>query len=1039
MINTDATSDATSGSIERSPTGDAPETLSPPARSTAAEAVEAAPPAEPAAPRRPRVRRSKSGVRKQADQPAAEQTPETGAAEEARPDPDAQGLPSRKPRRRSSRRSVAPAVEGDRPAAAAAPLPTAAPVPAADREQPLSAGDEADPGQDASVPEGPFTFADEADEEAPATGKRRRSRRGGRGRKRAVPPAEARDAAPDGMSGGTPGSGEDAMGDSGAARGETPAVPPDMEPAAIDPEQAARPAARAAHGDSGEGAASPVLPGPDAASTLPGQDEEAAPYAHAVAESDAAWTSALSETDDAAGEEAVAARKKGRVREKAEAESTARLPPRGLMKMLISVLPGDEVEVVLTEDGKVREYYVEMMHHAKIRGNIYKGVISNVDANLQAAFVNYGAVKNGFLQIDEVHPDYYLQPHEAGKGHKYPPIQKVLKAGQEVLVQVVKEPNGSKGAFLTTWISLAGRFLVLTPGQEEIGISRKVEDAAERNRLRELIKGLNPGQGMGAIVRTVSAGTSKTTLQKDLSYLKRLWKDIRKRGATEKAPALIHREPGLASRAVRDYLADDITEVWVDDEETAVSIRETAGLLFPRKTDLVRLYADKRETLWEHFGILKQLEQVHAREVYMPSGGRLVFDQTEALMAIDINSGRISGKNNFEAMAFRTNMEAATTIAEQLRLRDIGGQIVIDFIEMRDQEHCREVEKTLRNAMRWDRARHDIGKMSSFGLLQIVRQRTGSSAISITLEPCPHCGGTGQRRNLEWRAVQTLRDLQRAVRAAAANGQGVCVHAVDPELGLYLLNHKRERLTRLEQQFGIVVEVRMAGFAEAAGSGQPVHAGQNAGARGVQNQPAQQGKGADKPASAEKENRQSRKSGKRGKTGKSVPQSGGAEPESTAAAETAPAVTAATEDAPLPEPALLPPSGEAASVERIEQGAASAPERPGAEASAPAPAEPDRGASFPPEDATGTGPQAERQPEAPEKTAAVETPRRAAALDSARARSGRRSSGGRPRKPRPPAGQDALPAEGAGEGTGAEGAANQTTGAASAVETEEVS
>ena len=484
-------------------------------------------------------------------------------------------------------------------------------------------------------------------------------------------------------------------------------------------------------------------------------------------------------------------------------------------KMLVSVLPGDMVEVVLTEDGAVREYYVEMTHQAKIRGNIYKGVINNIDTNLQAAFVNYGNVKNGFLQIDEVHPEYYLQPHEETKGRKYPPIQKVLKPGQEVLVQVVKEPNGTKGAFLTTWLSLAGRFLVLTPGQEQIGISRKVEDGEERNRLRELIRGLEPGEGLGAIVRTVSAGTSKTTLQKDLNFLKRVWKDIRKRATTEKVPSLIYQEPGLASRSVRDYLSDDVSEVWVDDQATAEGIREMASLLFPRKADLVHLYEGHNRTLWEQFGVLNQIEQVHSREVIMPSGGRLVFDQTEALMAIDINSGKIGGKSNFESMAFRTNMEAASAIARQLRLRDIGGQIVIDFIEMRDPDHCREVEKELRNAMKGDRARHDIGKMSSFGLLQIVRQRTGSSAISISMEPCPHCRGTGQRRNLEWQSVQALRELQRALRVASGAGQTELQYAVDAELGLYLLNNKRERLSRLEKDFSIRLELRISGVSPA--------------------------------------------------------------------------------------------------------------------------------------------------------------------------------------------------------------------------------
>jgi ribonuclease E len=439
-------------------------------------------------------------------------------------------------------------------------------------------------------------------------------------------------------------------------------------------------------------------------------------------------------------------------------------------------------------------------------------VISNIDTNLQAAFVNYGAVKNGFLQIDEVHPEYYAAPAAAARGHKFPPIQKVLRPGQEVLVQIGKEPTGNKGAFLTTWISLAGRFLVLTPGQSQIGISRKVEDGEERNRLREMIRGLNAEEDLGAIVRTVSAGATKTTLQKDFSFLKRLWRDIRKKGMQVKAPAIVYQEPGLAERAMRDYLTDDVAEVWVDDEATAESMREMVKMLYPRKADLIRMHADPRRTLLERFDALGQIRQIHSREVSLPSGGRIVFDQTEALMAIDINSGKSGGNrhSNFEATAFRTNLEAAEIIPRQLRLRDIGGQVVIDFIEMRDSQQVREVEKILRAAMKADRARHDVGGMSSFGLLQIVRQRTGSSAISISMEPCPFCQGTGTRRNMEWQAVQALADLRRKMRDASDSGQTGLVYTVEPELAWYLLNQKRSTLAALEKDLGLNLEIRPA-------------------------------------------------------------------------------------------------------------------------------------------------------------------------------------------------------------------------------------
>lgn len=474
--------------------------------------------------------------------------------------------------------------------------------------------------------------------------------------------------------------------------------------------------------------------------------------------------------------------------------------------LYVSTVPDEQVEVVITENGVVSEYFVEMAHQSKIRGNIYKGIINNVDTNLQAAFVNFGCGKNGFLQIDEVHPEYYLVPHD-DKSTKYPPIQKVLRAGQEILVQVVKEPNGSKGAFLTTWLSLPGRFLVLTPGQEQIGVSRKVEDNEERQRLRSLLGGIKPGENMGIIIRTASEGASKTHIHKDLQLLKRTWKNIQKQVVKSPAPSLVYQEADLATRAVRDYLSEDIDEVWVDSKDVQKSVGELIKVLFPKNKDILHLHDDKKQSLWEHFNITRQLDEVTKREVNLPSGGRLVFDQTEALMAIDINSGKSQGKNNFEAMVYRTNMEAVEAIARHLRLRDIGGQVVIDFIEMRDKAHCKDVENALHNAMKRDRARHDIGKLSSFGLLELVRQRTGSSVISISSEPCPYCRGTGFRRNLEWQAQGVLRDIRSKL--AGKNVPSTYVHHVEQEIAFYLLNKKRDRLSDLEHEFNVKIEIHL--------------------------------------------------------------------------------------------------------------------------------------------------------------------------------------------------------------------------------------
>ncbi len=520
-------------------------------------------------------------------------------------------------------------------------------------------------------------------------------------------------------------------------------------------------------------------------------------------------------------------------------------PPKKLprRKMFVCVQPDEQVEVVITEEGQVQEYYVEMLHQAKTKGNIYKAAISNVDANLQAAFVGYGAVKNGFLQIDEVHPEYYVASHEAGKGRKYPPIQKVLKPGQEVLVQVVKEPTGTKGAFLTTYLSLAGRFLVLTPGREQIGVSRKVENEAERARLREMLNGLTPGPGLGVIVRTVSMGVDKSHLEADLEQLKKRWAEVRDRGTSAPSPTLIHQEMDLVARAVRDYLTDQVVEVWVDDDKTAKAVADVAAGLFPRKTGLVRVHGkDQNQTLFERFNIQRQVEQIHSREVTLPSGGRLVIDPTEALTAIDINSGRSGGKNNFEDMAYRTNLEAARMIPLQLRLRDIGGQIVVDFIEMRDKNHWREVEKAVRQGMKVDRARYDVGKMGPFGMLEIVRQRLGSSAISVSTEPCPHCKGTGVRRNMEWQSQQALREIQALMQVAqsgelhAKDGKDAAkdapkdaptrdardakdtkngkdhadsvVYEAEPDLAMHLLNQKRRRIAELEQIYSLTLEIR---------------------------------------------------------------------------------------------------------------------------------------------------------------------------------------------------------------------------------------
>jgi len=474
-------------------------------------------------------------------------------------------------------------------------------------------------------------------------------------------------------------------------------------------------------------------------------------------------------------------------------------------KMFISTLPGEQVEVVLAEEGKVMEYYVEMAHMAKTKGNIYKGYIHNIDVGLQAAFINYGAEKNGFLQIDEVHPEYYQGGYKLQKGQKYPPIQNVLRPGQEMLVQVVKEPTGKKGAFLSSYLSLPGRFFVYTIGRGQVGVSRKIEDDKERVRLKKIIEQVQTEEGVGLIVRTAGVGRNKQDLTRDYKYLSRLWEEIKKRGLQAKTPALIYQEMELATRAVRDYLSTDMAEVWVDDKDVEGSIKEFMRLAFPRTAVPLRLHTDPEKSLWERFNLHRQIEEIYSREVTLPSGGQLVFDAAEALTAVDINSGKISGERNFQKMVLKTNMEAAEEIAKQLNLRDIGGQVVIDFIEMKNPKDCREVEKTMRQALKSDRARTVVGRISEFGLMELVRQRMGSSALAVTTEPCPCCGGTGVRRNMEWQSLQIIKDIYRQLRKPG-HPSPMQVR-VKEETALYMLNHKREKLLEIERRFDTRVDL----------------------------------------------------------------------------------------------------------------------------------------------------------------------------------------------------------------------------------------
>jgi ribonuclease E len=634
----------------------------------------------------------------------------------------------------------------------------------------------------ASAPTAPESAAEGAEAGKPA--KRSRGRRGGRGRRRKDKPGSE--------------SAADTGADCAGAEASAPLPSPALPSASSADSDAAGPEASSpgdAPGDAGgEGEAKPAKRSRGRGrrggkGRAKGEGENAPPAPQAAQPADDAdlpYCEDLSE-EGVAGQKAECKKKR--------------------KKMFIGVLPGELVEVVLTEDGAVQEYYVEMLHQAKTKGNIYKGYIHNIDSALQAAFINYGAERNGFLQIDEVHPEYYQGTYPLKKGQRFPLMQKVLKAGQEVLVQVVKEPTGKKGAFVTSYLSLPGRYFVYTLGRDQQGVSRKIEDEKERERLKGVIDQIAPPEGVGLIVRTAGIGRAKTELLRDYKYLHRLWGDIKKRVQTEKAPALVYKEMELSVRAARDYLTSDVGEIWVDDPDTAEQIREYVALAFPKSPNMVKIHTETDRTLWERFGLTRQVEQIYSREVTLPSGGRLVFDHTEALTSVDINSGKIGGEQSFAKMALKTNSEAAQEIARQLRLRDIGGQIVIDFIEMKDGKHLREVEKVMRQALKSDRARTDVSGISPFGLMELVRQRLGSSAISVSSEPCPCCGGTGIRRNLEWQALQAMKTIHRLLMRPGCPSP--LQFPVGQELAIYMLNNKRELLTEMGARMDVRVEIKV--------------------------------------------------------------------------------------------------------------------------------------------------------------------------------------------------------------------------------------
>ena len=520
-------------------------------------------------------------------------------------------------------------------------------------------------------------------------------------------------------------------------------------------------------------------------------------------------------------------------------------------KMLIDAAHPEETRVVVIDGSRVEEFDFESQNRKQLRGNIYLAKVTRVEPSLQAAFIEYGGNRHGFLAFNEIHPDYYQIPvadreallrEEAEEDDEpHPPaarenddddddaeadvdddvmeeevarrrrrlmrkykIQEVIRRRQIMLVQVVKEERGNKGAALTTYLSLAGRYGVLMPNTARGGgISRKITTITDRKRLKGVVQSFEVPQGMGLIVRTAGAKRTKAEIKRDYEYLLRLWENIRETTLHSIAPALIYEEEDLVKRAIRDLYDKDIDGVWVEGDAGFKSARDFMRMLMPSQAKKVQLYREPTPLYVKH-RVEDHLSQIYSPVVPLKSGGYLVINQTEALVAVDVNSGRSTRERNIEATALKTNMEAAEEAARQLRLRDLAGLIVIDFIDMDEAKNNRSVEKKLKDCLKDDRARVQMGKISGFGLMEISRQRRRSGVLEATTLVCEHCAGTGRVRSVESSTLSALRALE----IEALKGGGEATLKAPRAVALYILNEKRGHLARLHQGSGLFVTVQ---------------------------------------------------------------------------------------------------------------------------------------------------------------------------------------------------------------------------------------
>ena len=481
-------------------------------------------------------------------------------------------------------------------------------------------------------------------------------------------------------------------------------------------------------------------------------------------------------------------------------------------EMLINVSQGEECRIALVEDGKLEELYMERTSSTSHVGNIYKGRVSNVEPSIQAAFIDFGMARNGFLHISDLMPTYFGRNGadvQETVGRKMarrdrPPIQRCLRRGDEIIVQIIKEGIGTKGPTLSTYLSIPGRILVMMPGMGKMGVSRKIEDDLERRRLRQILDALKPPKDVGFIIRTAGIGKSKTEIQRDLTYLTRLWTILVKKRDSGPGPTELYTEGDLVTRTVRDVFTTDVDRVVVDDKEVAKRVKEVIKLANPRAKNKVELF-EEPVPLFHKYGIEKEIEQMYSRHVPLPSGGSLVIDSTEAVVAIDVNSGKFRDHADAETTAFKTDMEAADEIPRQLRLRDLGGVIICDFIDLRYERHRRDLGAKLHANFQKDRAKTKVLPMSQFGIIEITRQRMRPSLKRSIYCDCPYCKGAGLVKTPESMSL----DVMRRLAIAAHNAQVARVElTIAPDVNFFLQNRKRAQIAELEAESGKKIIIR---------------------------------------------------------------------------------------------------------------------------------------------------------------------------------------------------------------------------------------